>query len=162
MPKVSDFKTSLLILMWNLTRLVGGFGTNQTPAAGEAWGFELKGQRQVQLHDSSSDILDQFMKWTTDTEKSKNSSLRRRQSNPLVYTVCVLVHDILFQIRWVARIYIVASDWSKPLFEQTQGRNKPIRSDYIFPCDSAEFETRYRALIRRRLQPLFDTDKPAV
>ena len=25
-------------------------------------------------------------------------SLRRRQSNPLVYTVCVLVHDILFQI----------------------------------------------------------------
>ena len=27
-----------------------------------------------------------------------NSSLRRGQSNPLVYTVCVLVHDILFQI----------------------------------------------------------------
>ena len=25
-------------------------------------------------------------------------SLRHRQSNPLVYTVCVLVHDILFQI----------------------------------------------------------------
>ena len=26
------------------------------------------------------------------------SSLRRRQSNPLVYTVCVLVHEILSQI----------------------------------------------------------------
>ena len=29
---------------------------------------------------------------------ANKSSLRRRQSNPLVYTVCVLVHDILFQI----------------------------------------------------------------
>ena len=26
------------------------------------------------------------------------NSLRRKQTNPLVYTVCVLVHDILFQI----------------------------------------------------------------
>ena len=78
------------------------------------------------------------------------------------YTVCVLVHDILFQIPLSRKdIYIVASDWSKPLFKQTQGRNKPIRSDYIFPCDSAEFETRYRALIRRRLKPLLDTNKPA-
>ena len=58
-------------------------------------------------------------------------------------------------------IYIVASDWSKPLFDQTQGRNKPIRSDYIYPCDSAEFETIYRGLIRRRLKPLYDTNKPA-
>ena len=63
--------------------------------------------------------------------------------------------------RWVARIYIAASDWSKPLFDQTQGRNKPIRSDCIYPCDSAEFETRYRALIRKRLKPVFDTKKPA-
>ena len=85
-------------------------------------------------------------------------SLRRRQLNPLV---CVLVHDILFQIPLSRKdIYIVASDWSKPQFDQTQGRNKPIRSDYI-SCDSAAFETRYLALIRRRLKPLFDTKKPA-
>ena len=31
-------------------------------------------------------------------------------------------------------MYIVASDWSKPLFDQTEGINKPIRSDYIYPC----------------------------
>ena len=41
-----------------------------------------------------------------------------------------------FKSRRVARIYIVDSDWSKPLFDQTQDRNKPIRSDYIYPCDS--------------------------
>ena len=86
------------------------------------------------------------------------SSLRRRQSKPLVYTVCVLVHNILFQIllgRKDIYTWVVASDWSKPLFEQTQGRNKLIRSNYIFSCDSVEFETRYRALIWRRLKPLF-------
>ena len=47
------------------------------------------------------------------------------------------------------------------MFDQTQGRNKPIRSDYIYPHDSAEFETKSRALIRRRLKPLFDTNKTA-
>ena len=89
-------------------------------------------------------------------------SLCRWQSNPLVYTVYVFKCTIsCFKSRWVARIYIVASDWSKPLFDKTQGKNKPIRSDYIYPHNSVEFETRYRALIRRRLKPLFDTNKLA-
>ena len=38
----------------------------------------------------------------------------------------------------MARIYIVTSDWSKPLFDKTQGRNKPIRSDYIYSKTSFE------------------------
>ena len=37
----------------------------------------------------------------------------------------------------------------------------PSSEQTIYPCDSAEFEIRYHALIRRRFKPLFDTNKPA-
>ena len=76
-------------------------------------------------------------------------SLRRRQSNPLVYTVCVLVHDILFQIP-LSRKDIYSRFWlvkTTVLTRQKQANQKRL---YIYPCDSAEFEIRYRALIRRR------------
>ena len=60
-----------------------------------------------------------------------------------------------FKSRRIARIYVVTSDWLKLLFDQTQGRNNSIRNDYIYPCDSARFETRYRALIRRLWKPTY-------
>ena len=86
------------------------------------------------------------------------------ESNPLVYTVCVLVHDILFQIP-LSRKDIYSCFWLVKTIVWQNTRQKQANQKrlyiYPYPCDSAEFETRYRALIHRRLKPLFDTNKPA-
>ena len=55
-------------------------------------GFKMPGNIYKDKHKFNKNIfLNKFL------IKLQNFSLRRRQFNPLVYTVCVLVHDILFQ-----------------------------------------------------------------
>ena len=39
------------------------------------------------------------------------SSLRRRRSKPSVYSVCELVHNIVFESRRVAKKYVGVIDW---------------------------------------------------
>ena len=50
-------------------------------------------------------------------------------------------------------IYTVVSDWLVSVLCLVKQWFWPIRSDYIYPCDSTGFETRYRALIRRPCKP---------
>ena len=38
-------------------------------------------------------------------------SLRRRRSKPSVYSVCELVHNIVFESRRVAKKYVGVIDW---------------------------------------------------
>ena len=40
-----------------------------------------------------------------------NSCLRRRRSKPSAYSVCELVHNIVFESRRVARTYVGIFDW---------------------------------------------------
>ena len=40
-----------------------------------------------------------------------DSSLRRRRSKPSVYSVCELVHNIVFESRRVAKKYVGVIDW---------------------------------------------------
>ena len=97
------------------------------------------------------------------TQLVAHNWLHRRQSNPLVYTVSVLVHDILSQIPLsrkdiYSRFWLVKTTvW--PNTSQKQANEKRL---YISnPMRLAEFETRYCALIHRRLKPLFDKNNPA-
>ena len=59
------------------------------------------------------------------------SSLRRRQSNSLVYTVCVLVHDILFQIP-LSRKYIYSHFWLVKTTVWTNTRQKQANQKPLY------------------------------
>ena len=61
-----------------------------------------------------------------------------------------------FKFCWVAWKYIVASDWLVSALCLFKKWVWPIRSNYIYPCYSMEFETRYRALIHRPCKPTDD------
>ena len=63
-----------------------------------------------------SDITDlyglhQLINEPTRVTDTASTSLRRRRSKPSVYSVCELVHNIVFESRRVARTYVGVINW---------------------------------------------------
>ena len=63
-----------------------------------------------------SDITDlyglhQLINEPTRVTDTASTSLRRRRSKPSAYSVCELVHNIVFEFRRVARTYVGVINW---------------------------------------------------